>query len=636
MWIAVKNWTDPDGKTWEHKIAHVGARTQGIGEVFPLEFELRTKFEDPEVTVDGLQSFQDPTFVDAVDPDMKADRMVYNKFNTLHGLSVERRVYAFSQEYHDDYHITEYILENTGNIDEDPDIELPNQTLEGLYFTSINKNTMNLGASSVIDGAVAWGDNQMSDFVGDGMQDYENDYRAYYVWHGRLPGFTRYNNLGAPVWNDNAWAVLDGDSTGRLMASEFLGRLTLHASTSGSDDTDDREQPSTTKTDNSNIWTNTSAWDDNVMRDEYNWITTGHQYPHHADLIVPKEEYPDLSWGKRMARQKQHPFGNKPGKQNVGQIVSYGPYTLEPGQSIRIVWAEGAQGLSRLANVRIGREYKRSGGDDEELISYDANGNGVIDEDETMTKNEWVMTSRDSLFKMFGFATANWEADMEIPEPPRPPRSFTVTSGTDRIRLEWETYNGANPQGFEIYRSRNSFRGSVSEEFQYEHVADLGPGERRYEDTEVQRGINYYYYIQAVGEENNDPTARTPVGEPLKSNRYYTQTFDPAYLLRPEGDQISDVQVVPNPYTLASDKEVRWPDQRNQIAFLEIPGECTIKIYTERGDLVQTLRHTDGSGDEYWNLRTSSNQQIVSGLYIAVIEDLNTGAATMKKFSIIR
>ena len=71
--------------------------------------------------------------------------------------------------------------------------------------------------------------------------------------------------------------------------------------------------------------------------------------------------------------------------------------------------------------------------------------------------------------------------------------------------------------------------------------------------------------------------------------------------------------------------------------FYNIPGQCNIKVYTERGDLVQTIHHTNGSGDQAWNLLTSSRQTVASGIYIVYFEvirdiyDITTGALVYKK-----
>ena len=56
------------------------------------------------------------------------------KVNTQLGITMTRRIFQFSQEYHDNYIVSEYTFKNTGNVDADTDIELPATTLNGVYF----------------------------------------------------------------------------------------------------------------------------------------------------------------------------------------------------------------------------------------------------------------------------------------------------------------------------------------------------------------------------------------------------------------------------------------------------------------------------------------------------------------------
>ena len=72
----------------------------------------------------------------------------------------------------------------------------------------------------------------------------------------------------------------------------------------------------------------------------------------------------------------------------------------------------------------------------------------------------------------------------------------------------------------------------------------------------------------------------------------------------------------------------------DRLMFLNIPPVCTIRIFTERGDLVDIIEHTDGSGDEIWNSITSSRQIIVSGIYIAHFEMPDGNA--IRKFAVVR
>ena len=133
------------------------------------------------------------------------------------------------------------------------------------------------------------------------------------------------------------------------------------------------------------------------------------------------------------------------------------------------------------------------------------------------------------------------------------------------------------------------------------------------------------------------------------SSLFYTRTNFAANLQRQAGSSLKAIRVVPNPYNIRAARTLQLGYGLERIAFLDIPAQCTIKIFTERGDLIQTIEHTNSTGDEYWDLVTSSRQTVVSGIYIAYFEvtqdyhDPNTGELlyrkgdnTFRKFAIIR
>ena len=127
----------------------------------------------------------------------------------------------------------------------------------------------------------------------------------------------------------------------------------------------------------------------------------------------------------------------------------------------------------------------------------------------------------------------------------------------------------------------------------------------------------------------------TPTGVPLKSNRYYTQTYDPATLKRPAGT-LASVRVVPNPYVINQQESlVRFLEQ-DRIAFYDLPAQCTLRIFTETGELVKTIEHTNNTGDEFWNLTTDANQVVVSGIYLLHVRDSATNGSVVRKFVIVR
>ena len=100
---------------------------------------------------------------------------------------------------------------------------------------------------------------------------------------------------------------------------------------------------------------------------------------------------------------------------------------------------------------------------------------------------------------------------------------------------------------------------------------------------------------------------------------------------------MADIRVVPNPYNISAATDLGFGElAQNRLYFFNIPGRCDIKIYTELGELIKTIEHTDGSGDQAWDSLTSSGQIIVSGIYIAVIENKDTGGKKIVKFVIIR
>ena len=636
FWLGAQNVTDDGGTSFPVRVVHIGPRASGVGEMFPTRFELITRFDLPVVTVDGEITFPEAEMIaDATDPAMLPDVMLVSEFNTLLGISVQRRVMQFSQEFHDNYHVTEYVLTNTGNTDNDDEIELPNQTIEGLVAYFQYRLAVQAETRFLIGNATGWGKNTMNDARGDGFmgEAIGEPFRAQFAWHGNFPGFSAYDNIGGPIAPPALPApnIATADTLGRLGASAFAGVVTLHADASASDDSDDPNQPATTNwvgsDDPYNF--NNDPFAQGQMTTEYNVMTRGHQYPRHAWAVEPAGEpgWLDSSGDPSLGTPGGYSFGN-----------GYGPYTLAPGESVRFVVAEGAAGLSREANTALGRAFIASNYNPDAALTY----NG-----ESKTKNEWVFTSRDSLFQTFERALANYDADYGIPRAPAPPAQFAVRSGGDRISLSWDPSADASVTGYEIYRTQIDFDST------YTLIHTAGAGETTYNDLTPTRGVDYYYYIQAIGNAaDNDGGGNTPAGVALRSSRYYTQTYTPARLQRQAGEALADIRIVPNPYyiTASDDRDLgtRLPGGDARLAFYNIPGFCRIDIYTELGELVDTIIHDDGSGDEFWNQSTRARQVVASGIYIAVItvtEDIadengnvlfQAGDRSIKKFAIVR
>ena len=617
FWIGVKNFKDADqfgGNTFLHKVVHVGPRVTGANEFFPVKFEMYGKFEQPKVYVDGNLSFQLSQEIDKLNIDQPYDKMIYNEINTMVGATVKRKLYQFSQEYHDNYIIHDVTIVNTGNVDDDSEIELPNTTLEDLYLYYQYRLAVSRNTRYVIGNATGWGINTMCDVRGDGLGEQygteDEDLRANYAWHGYYPAKeVDYDNIGAPIWvPTTAGGLLTAtDTVGRLGSAQFCGLITLHADQRAGNNSDDLSQPSTTGFVGSDepYTSKNDPFNPVKMGVEYGLMERGHQ-ERHAYVVEPEGKFTEPSGNPALS--------SSGGYSNVN---GYGPYTLAPGDSIRIIWAEGASGLSWDNCVSIGKDYK----------------NGIID---AVTKNEFVLTGRDSLFQTFRRAIENYNfgEGFTIPQNPLPPSAFYVDGKGDRIELSWEYDEGVGPaiSGFEMYRAREKVDST------YYLVNTASPIERTFNDTSAVRGIDYFYYIQALGlASDNSGGGLTPTGEPLRSGRFYSQTYTPTQLKRQAAEKVSEFRVVPNPYIRGVAAELTFGDDAlNRIAFFNITGDCKIQIYSEMGELIWEVDHNNGSGDEFWDQTTSSNQLVVSGVYIAVVTDNITGEKSIQKFAIIQ
>ncbi len=626
LWIGAANYNDAiSSQTFPHKVVQVGPRDwDDANEVMPMEFRMIGRFPHPTVIVDG-ELATDLEFDDAVneiDPNLKADRVIINKVRSSMGIEMTRKIYAFSQQHHNNYFIYEYVFKNTGIIDRNG-TQNP-QPLEGVWFSwqyryAICKE-MGAYGKFFMPQSATWGHNTMNDVIGENPSA-GDPFRALFAWHGRHSGATfqgqNFDNIGAP----------NIQADGRLTASQFAGVVTIHADKSATDKSDDILQPASTWYIDSDAPMTQGGFHDQFnatrMTQQYNFMSQGHPPQSHAEAV-----------GDGFANQFLQTAGG------FSQSHGYGPYSLAVGDSIRIVMAEAMAGIDWDKTIEVGHNWFN------EVTPYVLpNGQTTSDRDEY--KNAWVFTGKDSLFQTFGRAIANWQAGMDIPQPPPPPDLFEVTSGGDRIRLTWSSSAESWPglAGYRIYRAIGK------PDTVYQMIAEVPVGTNLYDDTQASRGFDYYYYITSFddGSNNNNP-ALNPTG-PLESSLFWTRTNLPANLRRPAGTSLEAIRVVPNPYNVraARDPLLQLGFGLERIAFLDIPAFCNIKIYTERGDLIQEIEHNDGSGDEFWDLVTFSRQLVVSGVYIAyfeVTEDYNDpqtgellyrkGESIFRKFVVIR
>jgi hypothetical protein len=304
---------------------------------------------------------------------------------------------------------------------------------------------------------------------------------------------------------------------------------------------------------------------------------------------------------------------------------------MDIGDTVKIVFAEAADGLTREEAINYGQDYKW----------------GRIN---TLRKNVLAIdTTRSRLLRTMRRAIANYDCGMNIPQPPDPPATFNVDGMANRIRLSWAggtDESKSNFSGYRVFRAMNRPDSTMRLVFQCGGTAPTNPAVvysasivHSFDDEGVTRAKDYYYCVTAFGTPTtNVGNGLTPTGE-LESSQFFTRSYIPTNLKRAPLPTNDSIRIVPNPYVIAANQNTLLYTSRlnlDKIAFLNIPGNCSIKIYTELGELVKEIDHTNGSGDDYWYSVTSSNQVIVSGVYLVVIQDRVKGQKIIKKLVIVR
>lgn len=332
------------------------------------------------------------------------------------------------------------------------------------------------------------------------------------------------------------------------------------------------------------------------------------------------------------------------GGRKMWSMISLGPWTIAPGDSITFAIAEIVDG-----------------------VDYDkVTGPNKIALDKPTVINQ---LSKAIYERSADKAKQTFDNGMDNPNPPVAP-AFTV-SYSDREqfvanKIEWGPESESIPDpddnqldlaGYRLYRSEYLPIGP------WVKIADITKGDPKYFingkyvyiDSIVQVGKSYYYALTAydngrtswsvnptaVFEKSTDrsnPTAPAwnqkgtevpSLESSIFANRTktsFTATFAPP-------KNLDNVLVVPNPFILGkSDTQVGKSDE---IQFVNIPNPCTIRIYTIRGDLVKTINVGEKDGAiKSWYQDTDYGQYVQSGVYIFHI-DSKLGKK-VGKFAIIR
>ncbi|MBN2029804.1 hypothetical protein JW824_06110 [bacterium] len=651
--LAVKNWMDENGNFYSVKL---GGAPYGSADNLENWFEIPHpdnpdltivryfRYIPPTITVNGF-TYQDrfPLDGDEVAPSKipgTAEVMTESYIRTWLGIDIRARSLAWSTKNHDDYIIYDWVFTNTGNVDRDADVEL-NRPLSGLYIMRQQQIFPNAG-------------NEWSEFYGENISDTS---RIMYSTPTRRKADTE-DRYG--IGQDRM--IFGQDQVEQLMHT-FVGEGTLFVQKSWDNPVDDPSQPRMHCV---------SGPDDlafkleSGQRPESDWFLVytvmqeGYSTLHQC---VPMHiTFPEADIYPGTAHDTELP------KRGVSYLDDFewwfwhqvasnasGPFDLPIGESLRYVWAIVGGALKPEIAWDVYEAWRagtctwpawEAGGENDlaDLYPTFKDFPEVAPTANDQAKDRWVVSARDSMLKNNYAAQWAVQNDYNVPIAPPPP-SIEVFPLPGRIRIAWgtESESAADFAGYRVYRASgypHYYKHNGIELGRWEKIFEVtGKETHFYDDSTTECGTSYYYYVTAFdnGTENGRDVYNN--NQVLESGQYLNMTSAIAVPRRPPGRMLDQIRIVSNPFNISA-SETNYPGEPNKIMFLDLPIECTIRIYTESLDLIKTIHHY-GSGEEAWGASRYEHQltengfQVVSGLYIAHFETPE-GETVIKKFVIVR
>jgi hypothetical protein len=596
----------------------------GFNEEEPYGIKEYRRFAPPKVYVfsEGQLLESSRPYDGEIDPNLPADQMIEVRYKKDPGFDVLKRSYAFSNPYHDDYVIvyTRYLVTFDWDQDPEPDTDT-GQTMENVYFFVGYSNQTAEGTYITWN---QWYEEAQDDWATyDTYQSTGRELAISYAWDGDHPEWTEFEP-GGPAFDDTGdprFAVGEGGDSempsAEFISNAYAGFAALHVDTSPTDQTDWLSQPFSIIA-NIDIY---NVWDENFTgyTTVWDWAASGHRQKVEEQAGWPTDPMDQL---------------------DEFAFQSYGPYNLTLGDSIVIVYAVGANGISTNLAISKGLEWRDW---------YRGVAGASFDDD---AKNDLLATGKDSLFQTMDRAMWAWNRGLDIPDP-LPAPDLNVTSGPNVIYLEWTDLSGEGDPDtgvpdldhYNIYRKVGNFLVDEYDELNpngthilWELLTTVPANVTEYVDSTAVRGYPYHYAVTAVDDGSQNSVVP---GQQLESSLYANRSEIAAFAFAPGADNTNQIRIVPNPF-IASAGDYNYPGQyKDDLNFVNLPPYCTLRIYTVTGDLIKTIEHQTGSADERWDQITEYNQRIASGVYILQIDnakDLNENSlpGAIEKFVVVR
>lgn len=580
-----------------------------------------------------------------VDQTIPEETIITRWVHIKQGIQVTRRVYNWSHPNFDDFYLVDLTFTNTGDFDGDGQEDAPGATAtqNDMYFAFVNSW---VSAAMGLQEAFGW-DGYVTAGNGRGVDD------IYYFSDAANYGGAFAPGYKASIFRDSDNPLTPHDDTG----DPFFQRL-------GEIDVLQTEGQLRAP---QHIVMAPVAFTDDAGLHAFNDRDRGKYVQPQGDQPVSAQW-----WQARSKSDFDDPYTendteaamysamlktgikDNPNESNVDDrkiyIFSqvYGPYTLQAGESAKIVMAFVAGHPAQMKNM--------------DILTWDRSSDPV----ETKIQ-EFKTLGEQAAFENLQLAHFIYDANFH--HPPAPMNAFIsadelTSSGFARQQISWadDADRAVNPYtgtqdiaGYRVYRStwfgwgpwelhdtvlKGQSGSSVNGNW------SLSGGKYTYEDLDTAAGFEYHYSVRpynggygswmgggmtlvdlptgrartnaSSGYESGwgPPTARTYDGDDRRP-------FQPTTA---ETDQLDrKVLVVPNPYFV--DGKHQYPNSRN-LRFVGIPSKCKIHIFSASGDRVYTIDHDNPARGEAAFRQVTYNLagEIQTGLYYFVVVSETQGS----------
>jgi len=136
----------------------------------------------------------------------------------------------------------------------------------------------------------------------------------------------------------------------------------------------------------------------------------------------------------------------------------------------------------------------------------------------------------------------------------------------------------------------------------------------------------------------------------VKFQRPFWHTDSVSFKVNPEGElntrlissSMDNIRVVPNPYVVTNAFEEavvnKFLNQPRRLMFTNLPAQCTIKIFTVSGVLIDEIEvnNPNDNGIIHWDMLTSEGLEIAAGIYLYHVKAERTGDTKLGKFAVVK